>query len=97
VPAVLALNRGAITKKLATVSRLLGVRADDEETLACECAGAVRALRQQVGLPDGLREAGIPDDGLPHLAELAFADPCHFENPRPCTQEDLFQLYKASW
>jgi alcohol dehydrogenase class IV len=97
LPAVLDFNRGAITKKLATIARLLGVRADDEETLAFECAGAVRALRQQIGLPDGLREAGIPEEGLPHLAELAFADPCHFENPRPCTQEDLFQLYRASY
>jgi alcohol dehydrogenase class IV len=97
LPAVLAFNRTVITAKIAEIARLLGVRAEDEESLAFECAGAVRALREQVGLPDGLAAAGIPEDGLPRLSQLAFEDPCHLENPRPCTQDDLLQLYKASF
>jgi alcohol dehydrogenase class IV len=97
LPAVLAFNRTVVTVKLAEISRLLGVRAEDEESLAFECAGAIRALREQVGLPDGLRAAGIPEEGLPRLAQLAFEDPCHTENPRPCTQDDLLQLYRASF
>jgi alcohol dehydrogenase class IV len=97
LPAVLAFNRTVVTAKIAEIARQLGVRAEDEESLAFECAGAVRALREQVGLPDGLGAAGIPEDGLPRLSQLAFEDPCHLENPRPCTQEDLLQLYKASF
>jgi 4-hydroxybutyrate dehydrogenase len=97
LPAVLAFNRTAVQPKIAKIAQALGVRAEDEESLAFECAGAVRKLRERVGLPGGLGAAGIPEDGLPHLAELAFADVCHFENPRPCTQEDLFQLYVASY
>jgi alcohol dehydrogenase class IV len=97
LPAVLAFNRTVVTAKLAEISRLLGVRAEDEESLAFECAGAIRALREQVGLPDGLRAAGIPEEGLPRLSQLAFEDGCHSENPRPCTQDDLLQLYRASF
>jgi 4-hydroxybutyrate dehydrogenase len=97
LPAVLAFNRTVVTAKLAEISRLLGVRAEDEESLAFECAGAVRALRAQVGLPDGLRAANVPEEDLPRLADLAFEDPCHLENPRPCTRDDLLQLYKASY
>jgi 4-hydroxybutyrate dehydrogenase len=97
LPAVLAFNRTVVTEKLAKISRLLGVRAEDEESLAFECAGAIRMLREQVGLPDGLRAAGISEDALPHLSQLAFEDPCHLENPRPCTRDDLLQLYKASF
>ena len=97
LPAVLDFNRSVVTAKLAQVSRLLGVRADDEETLAFECSGAVRMLRKQIGLPDGLGAAGIPEDAIPRLAELAFEDVCHFENPRPCTREDLLSLYRASF
>jgi alcohol dehydrogenase class IV len=34
---------------------------------------------------------------LPRLAALAFADPCHEQNPRRCTEDDLLALYKASF
>lgn len=97
LPAVLDFNRTVVPGKLAKIARVFGVRAEDEATLAFECAGAIRALREQVGLPGGLGEAGIPKDGLPRLADLAFEDPCHQENPRPCTREDLLQLYLASY
>jgi alcohol dehydrogenase class IV len=30
------------------------------------------------------------------LAGLAYKDVCHQLNPRPCTEEDLLALYKAS-
>ena len=97
LPAVLDFNRVAIPHKLATIARLLGVRGDDDETLAFECAGAIRALRQKLGLPGGLGEAGIAEDALPKLADLAFEDVCHLENPRPCTREELLKLYLASY
>jgi 4-hydroxybutyrate dehydrogenase len=96
LPAVLDFNRSAVGGKLAQIARALGVRAVDDETLAFECAGAVRALRHQLGLPEGLRAAGIPEAALPKLADLAFDDVCHQENPRPCTRDDLLRLYQSS-
>jgi 4-hydroxybutyrate dehydrogenase len=97
LPAVLDFNRTAIPAKLAVLARALGVRAEDDESLAFECAGAVRALRQKLGLPSGLAAVGIAQDDLSRLSELAFADICHHENPRPCTREDLLKLYEASY
>jgi alcohol dehydrogenase class IV len=97
LPAVLDFNRAAVPEKLAQVARLLGVRGDDDETLAFECAGAVRALRQRTGLPAGLGEAGVPENALERLADLAFEDVCHQENPRACTREELLKLYQASF
>jgi alcohol dehydrogenase class IV len=97
LPAVLDFNRSAVEGKLAQIARALGVRGEDDETLAFECAGAVRALRRQLGLPEGLGAAGIAESELPRLAELAFEDVCHQENPRPCTRDDLLRLYQASY
>jgi alcohol dehydrogenase class IV len=97
LPAVLDFNRAVVPQKLAQVARLFGVKAQDDETLAFECAGAIRALRLKIGLPAGLAAAGITEDALPRLADLAFEDGCHQENPRPCTREDLFRLYQASY
>lgn len=96
LPAVLDFNRSAVPARIAAVARVLGVRAEDEETLAFECAGAVRALRRKVGLPLGLEAVGVEEADLPRLAALAMEDGCHQLNPRPCTEEDMLALYKAS-
>ena len=96
LPAVLDFNRPAVPERIAEIARQLGVRGSDESTMAFECAGAVRALRKSIGLPSDLRSQGIEEAQLPRLAALAFADSCHELNPRPCTQDDLLALYKAS-
>ena len=96
LPAVVDFNRTTVQSKLATVAKLLGMRIEDEETLAFECSGVLRSLRAKVGLPDGLAAAGIQSSMLDKLADLAFEDACHLENPRPCSRDDLLSLYKAS-
>ncbi len=97
LPAVLDFNRSTIPGKIARVAKLLGARGQDEETLAFECAGAVRMLRKKVGLADGLGAEGVPEEGLEKLAKLAYEDASHRSNPRPCTVDDLLCLYKASY
>lgn len=96
LPAVLDFNRSAIPDRIATIASILGVKGGDEETLAFECAGAVRALRRKVGLPASLTDAEVEDELLPRLAKLAFEDACHQLNPRPCTEDDMLALYRAS-
>ena len=97
LPAVLDFNRVAVPDRIAEVARQLGVRGNDESTLSFECAGAVRALRRSIGLPSDLCSQGVQESDLPRLAELAFTDPCHQQNPRRCTEDDLLALYKASF
>ncbi|MEM8606369.1 MAG: iron-containing alcohol dehydrogenase [Myxococcota bacterium] len=96
LPAVLDFNRSAIPEQIAEIARQLGVKSDDASTLSFECAGAVRSLRNSVGLPGDLRSQGVTDADLAKLAALAFADPCHQLNPRSCTEADLLSLYQAS-
>lgn len=96
LPAVLDFNRSVVEKKLAKVARLFGVRGDTDAASAAGCSSAIRTFRSRLGLPNGLAAAGIHEDQLAHLADLAFADPCHQENPRPCTRDDLFAMYRAS-
>lgn len=96
LPAVLDFNRSVVGAKIARIARILGVRGEDVETLAFECSGAVRAMRRRMGLPEGLAAVGVQEDALPRLASLALEDACHSLNPRPCKQEDLLALYRAS-
>lgn len=96
LPAVLDFNRTVITTPIARIARILGVKGKDIETLAFECSGKVRALRQELGLPSGLAAAGVTEEQVVELAPLAQADGTHALNPRPCTKEDMLALYRAS-
>jgi alcohol dehydrogenase class IV len=96
LPAVLDFNRSVVPARVAAVARALGVRGEDEDALAYECAGAVRALRHKVGLPDGLSAIGLSDAQIAKLAPLAFEDVCHGSNPRACSEQDLLQMYRIS-
>jgi len=96
LPAVLDFNRSAVQDRIARVGKLIGARGDDEETLAFECAGAVRALRRKVGLPEGLAAVAVDEELIHDLVPLAMEDPEHRRNPRACSAEDMFSLYRAS-
>jgi alcohol dehydrogenase class IV len=50
-------------------------------------------LNKQVGLPARLREIGVKEEHIETLSDLAFADFCHPNNPRPVSREDFKQLY----
>jgi alcohol dehydrogenase class IV len=60
------------------------------------CGQALRALRKQVGLPDGLRAEGVTEGDIEKLGAKAFEDACHRSNPKPVTRDDLATLYRAS-
>lgn len=96
LPAVLDFNRQTIPMRIARIARILGVKGKDVETLAFECSGKVRALRKQLGLPEGLAAAGVEEEALGELATLAQSDSAHQCNPRPCTKDDMLSLYRAS-
>lgn len=92
LPAVVEWNGDVVGERLADVSQIFGGAPS-----AKGCAEALRALRAELGLPNGLGAASIPKDSLPKLADLAFQDACHTCNPRPCSRDDLLKLYEASF
>jgi alcohol dehydrogenase class IV len=50
-------------------------------------------LNNKLGIPTQLRHAGVKQEHIETLADLAFADFCHPNNPRPVTRENFKQLY----
>lgn len=53
-------------------------------------------LNQQVGLPTKLRDIGVKEEHIETLSDLAVADFCHPNNPKPVTREDFKQLYQEA-
>lgn len=91
LPAVIDFNEQAAIERVLHAGLLLG-----GEVALGGCSAAIRALRKRLGLPGGLAEVGIGEQHLAALADKAIDDACHRENPRPCTRDDLFALYRAS-
>ena len=53
-------------------------------------------LNQLLGLPVKLRDIGVKQAHIETLSDLAFADFCHPNNPRPVTRNDFETLYNEA-
>ncbi len=51
------------------------------------------ALNNELGLPTTLGAIGVTAEHIETLSDLAFADFCHPNNPKPVTKEDFKKLY----
>lgn len=50
-------------------------------------------LNKKIDLPVHLREIGVKEEHIETLADLALADFCHPNNPKPVTRDDFKKLY----
>ena len=53
-------------------------------------------LNQRLGLPTKLSGIGVKEENIETLADLAFADFCHPNNPKPVSREDFARLYRQA-
>ena len=67
------------------------------DTSAESLAGRVESLLGQAGLPICLSDHGVPEDGLPDLAEEASQQWTAQFNPRAVTAEDLLEIYRCAY
>ena len=51
------------------------------------------ALNQQIGMPVKLSDIGVKEEHIETLSDLALADFCHPNNPKPVTRNDFKQVY----
>jgi 4-hydroxybutyrate dehydrogenase len=84
LPVVLEYNRSAVPARIQHLAMLFG---------GGEAADRVRELNEKVSIKPRLRDWGVAESILPSLADKAIQDGCHQLNPRPCTREDLLNLY----
>ncbi len=54
-------------------------------------------LKKKVGVPARLRDAKVAEADLPKLVDVATADACHPNNPRPVTRADFEQIFRQAW
>jgi maleylacetate reductase len=72
---------------VAALSRALGGAPDPAREL-WDLAG-------RLGAPRSLVELGMQEEDIPHIVELAVANP--YANPRPVTRDGVEHLLRAAW
>jgi alcohol dehydrogenase class IV len=97
LPPVIEFNVAAseqVTEQFRGVAELLGVDARGEgEQVGRALADHVRELRARLGLPGRLSEVGVPEQGIPQLAEDAMGEGSTLVNPREPSEEDFGELF----
>ena len=99
LPIVMEYNMPAAIKKYCDIAVAMGtdISSKTEEEGAKAAVDAVKQLSLDLGIPQTLREIGIPEDALEQLAKDAFADVCTGGNPREITESDILELYKKAY
>ena len=99
LPHVLKWNGVVCPDRYRDMGREFGLDMDnltDEEAID-KVVKAVRDLAISVGIPQTLKEIGIPKDSLKTLAHQAINDICTGGNPREVTEEDILALYLEAY
>jgi hypothetical protein len=88
---VMRFNLDANPVKLAELARVCGAGTSGKDFVAW-----LTALKAQIGLPARLSAVGVKAEQIPTLVQIAFADPCHQTNPKPCMRDDFTALFQAA-
>ena len=99
LPHVMRFNGEVCPELFRNMGKAFGLNMDgltDKEAIEA-IVEAVCDLSKRLGLPQTLREIGIPEEMLPALAKQAINDACTPGNPREVTVEDLINIYKEAY
>jgi alcohol dehydrogenase class IV len=89
IPYAMAFNRDVSAQKMADIAQAVGAKTPD----AAGFLTWLTDLRATIGIPHTLAEAGVRPEHLPRLLEIAIADGCHANNPKPVTPENFRTLF----
>ena len=96
LPAVVGCNSLVCGKKYAALARAAGIGSSADSMAVRNLKNALVRLRQQLGLPQTLKEAGIDPRQVwhyaPQILAATLADPCCKSNPLPVEEATVRQV-----
>jgi alcohol dehydrogenase class IV len=100
LPAVMEFNMPSSIDKFAMIAEALGeeTRGLSRRDAALLAIKAVKDLSVDIGIPQGMRQLGIPQDAIPRMAEGAIeVTRLMKNNPRTITVKDVRQIYENAY
>ena len=107
LPYVMSFNAGChesltpVAKRYAKIARLLGLESSSVRQSALNLIRTARRYVEQLSIPSTIQKAGVSKEEfeaeLEGMAEAALADRCTAANPRPCTKEEILQVFQKAY
>jgi alcohol dehydrogenase class IV len=100
LPYVMHFNLEECADRYAMVAEAMGLGTWNLPELEAgkKAADAVWQLTKTIGLPQKLREVGVPEDGLATAANLSLSDGAIVYNPRMVMDSDeVLEVYREAW
>lgn len=76
-------------EKFRRIARTIGLKKEHGKNVV----DYLFQLNKNIGLPSKLSDIGVKEEHIETLSDLAFADFCHPNNPKPVTRQDFKKLY----
>ena len=100
LPHTMRYNAEACADRLALIADAMGIdtsgMSDDEAAQAA--ADGVETLRRSLGLPERLRDVGVPEEGLELIASATLHDRALATNPRPVSDAGpIMTVLREAW
>ena len=89
IPYAMAFNANAVPERMAELAQVVGATPWNGVGFVTW----LTQLKEAVGIPRTLMDVGVRMDQIPRLVEIAVADGCHQNNPKPVTDEDFRALF----
>jgi aldehyde dehydrogenase (NAD+) len=100
LPYVMHFNLEECADRYAMVAEAMGLGTWNLPDLEAgkKAADAVWQLTKTIGLPQKLREVGVPENGLATAADLSLSDGAIVYNPRMVMDsEEVLEVYREAW
>ena len=90
LPYGMEFNREGFEEKFRRMGQALQLKEDQDLILF------LRELNAKTGIPQRLKDIAVKEEHIETLADLAFADFAHPNNPKPVSREDFKKLYQQA-
>ena len=99
LPHAMRFNLEVAPEYLAKVATAMGVDTHQLSTkeAALQAIVAIENLQLALGIPKGLKDAGLDRSLIPQLAKNAMSDRGLYFNPRLANESEVIQLLEAAW
>ena len=100
LPHSMRFNAEASADRQALIARAMGIDTSgmSDYDAALAAADAVEDLRDSLGLPNRLRDVGVPEEGLELIASATLQDRSLATNPTPVTDAGpIMSVLRSSW
>ncbi|MCP3031537.1 iron-containing alcohol dehydrogenase [Halobacillus sp. A1] len=101
LPYVIQFNRAVVEDRFAEIARRIGLEGKTDAELTDSLVEYIYQLNKDLGLATTLQDFGVSEEEfnkhLDTMAKNAMEDPCTGTNPRETSEEQMKELYKASF